>query len=150
MGNIEKQIQHGIIAAMKTKNQYRLSALRNAKAALTNESVKGKTFHELTDEEEIKVIQKLIKQQKESAEIYTAAGRPELAEKELQEVQYLDEFVPEQLSDDEILVAIADVINETGASGMKDMGKVMGIITKRLAGKAEGSTISKLVRNALS
>lgn len=126
-----------------------LAALRSIKAAIQNEKTNG-TYHELTDADIVGLIQKLIKQRKESIDIYSQAGRDELAEEEQKEMYVLTEYVPKQLTEEEIEEKVKSIIAETGASSMKDMGKVMGLATQRMKGLAEGKTISQIVKNLLS
>ena len=119
------------------------------KAAILLAKTDG-TGEEITEEKEIKILQKLIKQRKDSLEIYEKGGREELALKEKEEIEIIEKYLPEQLSDEALEAAIKAVIAETGASSMKDMGKVMGIASKKLAGKADGKTISAKVKALLS
>ena len=104
---------------------------------------------ELTEAEELKIIQKQVKQRKDSATVFTEQGRNDLAEPELAEAAVLEQFLPKALSEEEIAKVVAQVIDETGADGMKDMGKVMGIVSKQLAGQADGKTISAIVKAKL-
>lgn len=146
---LEEKIQNEIAAAMKAKNEVRLSALRSVKAAILNEKSNG-THHELTDADVVTIIQKLVKQRKEAADIYIEAGRAELAEKENSEREVLEEFVPKQLTEDEIKENVRSIIAETGAASMKDMGKVMGLATQRMKGVADGRVISAIVKGLLA
>lgn len=134
---------------MKNRQENALAALRSIKTAIQNEKTNG-TYHELTDADVVGLIQKLIKQRKESMDIYSQAGRNELADKEQQEMFVLMNYVPRQLTEEEVEVKIKEIITETGASSMKDMGKVMGLATQRMKGLAEGKTISQIVKNLLS
>ena len=147
---LEKQIQADIVSAMKAKETVRLAALRGIKAAIllakTSEGANG----EISDVEIVKIIGKLVKQRKESAGIYTQQGRPELAENELAEAAAMEVYLPKQLSEAEVEAELQKIIAETGASKMSDMGKVMGVATKRLAGQADGKLISTLVRKLLA
>lgn len=147
---LEKQIQADIMTAMKAHETVRLAALRGIKAAIllakTSEGGNG----EITDAEIVKIIQKLVKQRKESAEIYSGQNRPELAENELAEAAAMEVYLPKQLSESEVREILKGIIAETGASGPSDMGKVMGTATKRLAGQADGKMISTLVKALLS
>lgn len=147
---LEKQIQADIVSAMKAKETARLAALRGIKAAIllakTSEGANG----EISDAEIVKIIGKLVKQRKESAGIYTQQGRPELAENELAEAAAMEVYLPKQLSEAEVEAELQKIIAETGASKMSDMGKVMGVATKRLAGQADGKLISTLVRKLLA
>ncbi len=146
---LEEKIQNEIAAAMKAKNEVRLSALRSVKAAILNEKSNG-AHHELTDADVVTIIQKLVKQRKEAADIYVEAGRAELAEKENSEREVLEEFVPKQLTEDEIKENVRSIIAETGAASMKDMGKVMGLATQRMKGVADGRVISAIVKGLLA
>ena len=146
---MEEKIQNEITAAMKAKDEVRLAALRSIKAAILNEKANGK-HHELTDADIITLIQKLIKQRVEAEEIYRENGRTELADKERDERLVLEEFVPKQLTQEEIETNVKEIITETGASSMKDMGKVMGLATQRMKGLADGKVISSIVRSLLA
>lgn len=134
---------------MKNHQENALAALRSIKTAIQNEKTNG-TYHELTDADVVGLIQKLIKQRKESMDIYSQAGRDELADKEQKEMFVLMEYVPKQLTEEEVEEKVKSIIAETGASSMKDMGKVMGLATQRMKGLAEGKTISQIVKNLLS
>lgn len=146
---LEKQIQSDMVAAMKAKETVRLAALRGIKAAIllakTSEGANG----EITDADIVKIIGKLVKQRKESAEIYSQQGRPELAENELAEASAMEVYLPKQLSEAEVEAELRKIIAGTGASKMSDMGKVMGVATKKLAGQADGKLISTLVKKLL-
>ena len=146
---LEKQIQADMVSAMKAKETVRLAALRGIKAAIllakTSEGANG----EITDVDVVKIIGKLVKQRKESAEIYAGQGRPELAGNELAEAAAMEVYLPKQLSEAEVEAELQKIIAETGASKMSDMGKVMGVATKRLAGQADGKLISTLVKKLL-
>ena len=147
---LEKQIQADMASAMKAKEAVRLASLRAIKAAIllakTSEGASG----EVTDQDIVKLIQKLVKQRKESAEQYSAAGRPELAENELAEASFMEVYLPKQLSEAELEAELSKIIAEVGASKPSDMGKVMGVATKRLAGLADGSAISATVKRLLA
>lgn len=135
---------------MLSKNEARLRGLRAIKAAiLLAKSEKGASEN-LTEETEIKVLQKLAKQRRESGDIYQAQNREDLYKIEMEELEVIEEFLPRQLSREEIAVYIKEVIERTGAASVKDMGKVMGAANKELAGKADGKTISELVKQLLS
>lgn len=149
MTQLEERIQKDLVSAMKNRQENALAALRSIKTAIQNEKTNG-TYHELTDADVVGLIQKLIKQRKESMDIYLEAGRNELAEKERQEMVVLMEYVPKQLTIPEVEEKVKSIIAETGASSMKDMGKVMGLATQRMKGLAEGKTISQIVKNLLS
>jgi uncharacterized protein YqeY len=147
---LEKQIQTDMVAAMKAKETVRLASLRAIKAAILLAKTAEGGSGEVTDAEVVKIIQKLVKQRKESAQQYNDAGRPELAENELAEAAAMEIYLPKQLSETEVEARLAEIIAEVGASQPSDMGKVMGIATKRLAGLAEGRLISSLVKKMLA
>ena len=147
---LEKQIQADMVAAMKEKDAVRLASVRAIKAAiLLAKTAEGGTG-EVTDPEIVKIIQKLVKQRKESAQQYNDAGRPELAENELAEAAAMEVYLPKQLSEAEVEAELVKIIAEVGATQPSDMGKVMGVATKRLAGLAEGRLISTLVKKLLA
>ena len=147
---MEKQIQADMVAAMKAKETVRLASLRAIKAAIMLAKTAEGATGEIDDAAIVKIIQKLVKQRKESAQQYNDAGRPELAENELAEAACMEVYLPKQLSEAEVEAKLAEIIAEVGASQPSDMGKVMGVATKRLAGLAEGRTISALVKKLLS
>ena len=146
---MEKRIQADMVAAMKEKNAVRLASLRAIKAAILLAKTAEGGNGEVTDQDIIKIIQKLVKQRKESAQQYNDAGRPELAENELAEAAAMEVYLPKQLSESELREALAKIIEEVGASKPQDMGKVMGVATKRLAGLADGRAISTMVKTLL-
>ena len=135
--------------AMKEKDQTALRALRAVKSAILLAQTSGSS-QELSEEDEMKLLQKLVKQRKDSAAIYLEQDRKDLALPEIDEAEVISQFLPEALSDEEIEKVVVMTIDEVGAEGMKDMGKVMGIVNKELAGKADGKTISGIVRKKLS
>ena len=147
---LEKQIQADMASAMKAKEAVRLASLRAIKAAILLAKTSEGTSGEITDQDIVKLIQKLVKQRKESAEQYSAAGRPELAENELAEASFMEVYLPKQLSEAELEAELSKIIAEVGASKPSDMGKVMGVATKRLAGLADGRAISATVKRLLS
>jgi uncharacterized protein YqeY len=147
---MEKQIQADMVAAMKAKEAVRLASLRAIKAAITLAKTAEGANGEVDDTAIVKIIQKLVKQRKESAQQYTDAGRPELAENELAEAACMEVYLPKQLSEAEVEAKLAEIIAEVGASQPSDMGKVMGVATQRLAGLAEGRLISTLVKKLLT
>ena len=147
---LEKQIQADMVAAMKAKETVRLAALRGIKAAILLAKTSEGAGQEISDADIVKIIGKLVKQRKESSEIYTQQNRPELAANELAEAAAMEVYLPKQLSEAEVEAELRKVIAETGASGMADMGKVMGVATKRLAGQADGRLISTLVKKLLA
>ncbi len=137
------------MAAMKAKDQVRLNAVRSIKSAILLARTAEGASGELTDGDIVKLIQKLAKQRKEAAEQYVAAGRQELADNELAEAEVLAAYLPKQLTPEEVEAKLKEIIAEVGASAPSDMGKVMGVATKRLAGLADGKTISGIVRKLL-
>ena len=145
-----EKISDDLMQAMKDKQKDLLEALRAVKTAFTLERSSKGAGSILTSEEEIRIMQKLVKQRKESAAIYSEQGRQDLADKELFEAECIEKYLPEQMSEEQIAEYISGIIRETGASGLKDMGKVMGRATKELAGKADGKTISAIVKKQLS
>lgn len=147
---MEKQIQADMVAAMKAKETVRLASLRAIKAAIMLAKTAEGATGEVDDTAVVKIIQKLVKQRKESAQQYTDAGRPELAENELAEAACMEVYLPKQLSEAEVEAKLTEIIAEVGAAGPSDMGKVMGVATKRLAGLAEGRLISTLVKKLLT
>lgn len=147
---LEQQIQKDIMEAMKAKDSVRLNAVRSIKSGILLAKTSEGGSKELADQDIVKIIQKLSKQRKEAAEQYVAAGRQELADNELAEASVLDTYLPKQLSEAEVETRLRDIISEVGASAPSDMGKVMGIATKRLAGVAEGKMISSIVKKLLS
>jgi uncharacterized protein YqeY len=146
---LKATIESEIKQAMLAKNQPRLLALRAIKSAILLEETAG-TAHELTSDQEMKILMKAVKQRKESAETYVANGRQELAEKELSEVAVIEEFLPKMLSEAELTERLKDIIARVGATGPGDIGKVMGAATKELAGLAEGKAISATAKGLLS
>lgn len=135
--------------AMLAKEKEKLEALRSVKAAfMVAKTEKGNS--ELTEDKEITIVQKLVKQRLDTAEVYKENNRPELAEKEEKEAKFISVYLPKQLSEEEITAEVKAIIEQTGASTMKDMGKVMGMASKKLAGKADGKIISNIVKQILS
>ena len=149
MALLEK-IEGDLKQAMKNKEKDRMEALRSIKTALIIARSEKGANQQVSEENEIKILQKLLKQRKESAEVYDKQGRTELAEQERKEASYIQEYLPEQISDEELTNIINGIIEEVGAESMKDMGKVMGVATRQLAGKAEGKAISNKVKSLLS
>jgi len=142
---ISKDIQ----AAMLAKDKIRLEALRGAKKEFLEAKTAKGAEGDLSDETAVKILQKMVKQRKDSAAIYDEQNRPELAEKELAEVAVLENYLPKPLSPEELETALRDIIAQVGATSIKDMGKVMGFATQKLAGKTEGRLISEKVRQLL-
>lgn len=145
---LEEKIQMDLVSAMKMKQEHTTAALRSVKAAIQNEKVSG-SYHELTDADIIKLIEKLVKQRKESIEIYSSAGRHELADNEQQEMFVLMNYLPKMMSEDELKVAIDSIITEVGASSMKDMGGVMKALKEKYAGQYDGKTASEYIKEKL-
>lgn len=145
-----EQVSKDIVAAMKAKDKVRLEALRNIKKVFIEAKTAPGANDTLDDAVALKLLQKLAKQGKETANTYIAAGRQDLAEEELAQVRVIEEYLPQALSEEEIERIVRDIIAQTGATSMKDMGKVMGIASKQMAGKAEGGTISQIVKRLLA
>lgn len=145
-----EKINDDLKQAMKEKQKDKLEALRAVKTAFTLARSSKGAGSVLTEDEEIKLMQKLVKQRHESADIYKEQGRDELADNELREASFIEAYLPEQMSVEDIEAYLRKLIEETEASGMKDMGMVMGRATKELAGKADGKTVSGIVRKLLS
>lgn len=146
---IFEQISKDIMAAMKARDAVRLDALRNVKKYLLEEKSKASSNNEVTDEVAIKIMQKLAKQGKESAAMFVQSGRQELADNELAQVAVIEEYLPKQLSESELVEKLKEIISQVGASSPQDMGKVMGVATKQLAGLADGRAISAAVKSLL-
>ena len=136
--------------AMKAKNVLALEALRAIKSAVLLLKSEAGASEELTEDQEIKLLQKLVKQRRDSATIFREQNRVDLAEPEEAQAEIIAKFLPEQLSEEEVKSLIEAIISQTGATSIKDMGKVMGMASKQLAGKADGKTISTLVKQLLS
>ena len=147
--SLEQQISKGIMEAMKAKEPVRLQTLRNIKKYIIEAKTAGTEIAELPDADVVKIIAKLAKQGSDSAEIYRQQNRADLAEEELAQVAVMQEFLPRQLSPEELTEAVRAVIAEVGATSVKEMGKVMGVASKRLAGRADGKDISAKVRELL-
>lgn len=151
MGKLELQIQSDIKAAMIAKDKVALAATRAIKAAiLLAKTAEGAVKEELEDEEVIKIISKLVKQRNESAAIYQQQSRDDLAENELMEASAMQKYLPKALSEEEVEAVVKEVITQVGAASMADMGKVMGLATKKMAGQADGRLISSIVKRLLS
>ena len=146
---LEQQIQNDIAAAMKARDQVRLDALRAVKSAILIAKTAGAGI-ELTDADIVKIMQKQVKQRRESAEMYTSAARPELAEAELAQAAAIEEYLPKQLSAEELEAQLRAIVAELGVDSPAGMGKVMGTATKRLAGLADGRAISEMVKKILA
>lgn len=146
---LEKRINEDLKTAMKAKDQAALRGIRAIKSAILLVKTDG-SGQELNEEREIKLLQKLVKQRRDSLEIYEKQDREDLAQIEREEIEVIERYLPKQLNEDELLPMLRQIIEQTGASSPKDMGKVMGLATKQLAGKADGKTISGLVRKLLA
>lgn len=147
--SLETQLMQDLKTAMKAKDKVALRSIRAVKAALILQKTDG-TGEEMTEEKEIKLLQKMVKQRKDSLDIYVKQGREDLAETEREEIVVIEKYLPAQMSEADLEQVIADLMEKTGASSMKDMGKLMGMASKQLAGKADGKTISVMVKKLLS
>ncbi len=147
---LEKKISTGIMEAMKAKDDVKRDTLRNVKKMIIEAKTAGPNIDELPDAEVLKIITKLAKQGTDSAEIFKQQGRNDLYEYEMAQVEVLKSYLPKQLNDAELTEAVKSIISSTGATSMKDMGRVMGIASKQLAGQAEGKAISAKVKELLS
>lgn len=148
--NLFDQVSEDIKKAMLAREKVRLEALRGAKKEFLEAKTAKGANGELSDDAATKILVKMVKQRKESARIYTENNRPELAQNKLDEAAVLEEYLPKQLSTEELEKEISAIIAETGATGPKEMGKVMGVASKRLAGRAEGRVISETVKTLLA
>ena len=148
--SLQKQIMEELKKAMKSKDAVALQALRAVKSAFLLAKTETGAGDDLTEDQEMKIIQKQVKQRKDSAAIFIDQGRQDLADPELAEIAVLEKFLPEALSEEAIEKVVLEIIAKTGAEGMKDMGKVMGMVSKQLAGQADGKTISGIVRKNLA
>lgn len=146
--SLQNDIMSAMKTAMKDKDQMALAALRAVKSELLLAQTSGSS-ETISEEQEIKILSKLVKQRKDSAAIFTEQNRNDLAEPELAQAKVISQFLPAQLSEAEIEKVVADTIQKVGAEGMKDMGKVMGMVNKQLAGQADGKTISTIVKAKL-
>jgi len=147
--SLEKIIMEAIKTAMKEKNQQALAALRAVKSELILLKTSG-SLSELNETDENKILQKLVKQRKDSASIFSEQNREDLAIPELEQAEIISRFLPKQMSENEVEIVVTEIISKTGANSMKDMGKVMGLTNSQLAGKAYGKTISGIVKKLLS
>lgn len=147
--SLEKRVMDKLKEAMRTKDTVALQALRAVKSSFLLAKTESGAQEGLTEDQEIKIIQKQVKQRKDSAAVFLKQGREDLANPELDEISVLKQFLPEALSEKAIETFVTATIEKISASGMKDMGKVMGIVSKELAGRADGKTISGLVKKHL-
>lgn len=148
--SLQDKIMAEMKEAMRAKDTNKLEALRAVKSAILLARTDASGKDGLSEDEELKLLQKLVKQRKESAAIYKEQGREDLAQPELDQAAVIEKFLPEQLSEQEIEAEVEKIIAQTGASGMQDMGKVMGAASNELAGRADGKTISMVVKRKLS
>ncbi|MGV3529945.1 MAG: GatB/YqeY domain-containing protein [Flavisolibacter sp.] len=147
---LEQKIMAEMKEAMKTKNEAALRSLRAIKSEIIKAKTEPGAGGELAPEKEIPMLQKIVKQRKDSLQIYEEQNREDLAQKEREEIAVIERFLPQQMSEEELRAALQEIIAETGASSPADMGKVMGAATKKLAGRADGKTISTLVKQMLA
>ncbi len=148
--SLQQQVMDAMKIAMKGKDTQALEALRAVKSALLIAQTATGSKEEISEDEELKILQKQVKQRKDSAAIYSEQGRADLAEPELIQAAVIEQFLPQQLSEEEVAKVVDAIIAETGAASMKDMGKVMGMANGKLAGKADGKTISTIIKARLS
>jgi uncharacterized protein YqeY len=147
--SLEKQVMEQMKTAMRAKDATSLEALRAVKSAILLAKTEN-SQQDLSEEQELKIVQKLVKQRKDSAQLYREQDRLDLADPEEQQAEVIAQFLPAQMSEQEIEAKVEEIIAKTGADGMKDMGKVMGVASKELAGKADGKTISMVVKKKLN
>ena len=145
-----EQISADIVSAMKAKDKVRLMALRNVKKYFIESKTAPGANDELSDEDAMKILAKLAKQGKDTASVYESQNRADLAEEEMKQVRIIEEYLPKPLSAEELRTALSTIIQEVGATSAKDMGRVMGLACKQLAGKAEGRVISAMVKELLA
>ena len=147
--SLQKEVMEQMKAAMKSKDKVALESLRALKSEFLLANTSGGNT-ELSKADELKIVQKLVKQRKDSAAIFVEQDRDDLADPELAQAKILEQFLPQQLSEEELKKVIGEIVSQTGASSMRDMGKVMGIASKQLGGKADGKAISMVVKEMLS
>jgi uncharacterized protein len=150
MPELKNRLQADLTKALRERDELKLATLRMALAAVTNEEVAGEAARELSDDEVVRVLTREAKRRREAAEAFASGGRPELAEREQAEGRVLDEYLPAQLSDDELRALVANAIDETGAEGPRGLGAVMKVVTPRVAGRAEGGRVAAEVRRQLA
>jgi len=148
--NLEQNIMAQMKDAMKAKNEAQLRSLRAIKAEIIKAKTEPGAGGEISADTEVKMLQKMVKQRKDALEIYQQQSRPDLAQKEQEEISVIEQFLPAQMSEADLKAEVQQIINETGASSPADMGKVMGVATKKLAGRAEGKAISATVKELLA
>ena len=148
--NLEQKIMVEMKDAMKSKNEAALRGLRAIKAEIIKAKTEPGAGGEISEDKELAMLQKMMKQRKDSLEIYQQQGRADLAQKEQEEIAIIEKFLPQQLSSDELKAELKQIISETGAASPADIGKVMGVASKKLAGRADGKTISAAVKELLA
>lgn len=148
--SLQAKIMESMKDAMRAKDTVTLEALRAIKSGLLLAQTESGAKEEISEEEEIKLLQKLVKQRKDSAAIYIQQGRQDLADPEIEQAAVIEKFLPAQLSEEEVETVVRRIVSENGFSGMADMGKVMGMANKELAGTADGKTISTVVKKVLA
>jgi uncharacterized protein len=148
--SLEQKVMADLKTAMLAKDEKSLRSLRAVKAAIINLKTSEGFSGEIKEDDEIKLLQKLVKQRKESLDIYEKQSRSDLAEKEREEIEIIEKFLPKQLSEEELKQVISSIIGSTGATSQADMGKVMGMANKQLGGKADGKTIAAIVKEILA
>ena len=148
--SLQDKVMEKLKEAMRAKDAVALESLRAIKSGILLAQTESGAKQDLTEDEELKLLQKLVKQRKDSASLYQEQNRIDLAEPELAQVAIIEQFLPEQMGDEELKKIVASIISKTGASFMKDMGQVMGMASKELAGKADGKAISNIVKDLLS
>ncbi len=147
--SLQQKVMEDMKAAMRAKDAVALEALRAIKSAILLAQTESSS-KDLSEKDELKILQKLVKQRRDSAQIFTEQNRADLAEPELNQAKIIEKFLPEQLSEEEITAIVKQVISATGAASMSDMGKVMGAANAKIAGRADGKTISTIVKRELS
>lgn len=147
--SLQQKVMEDMKAAMRAKDAVALEALRAIKSAILLAQTESSS-KDLSEKDELKILQKLVKQRRDSAQIFTEQNRADLAEPELNQAKIIEKFLPEQLSEEEITTIVKQVISDTGAASMSDMGKVMGAANAKIAGRADGKTISTIVKRELS
>ncbi|MGV8828057.1 MAG: GatB/YqeY domain-containing protein [Breznakibacter sp.] len=148
--NFLEQLSEDIKTAMKARESLKLDALRGIKKELLEAKTAKGAGDEIAETEIVRILQKMVKQRRDSADIFTSQGRPELAEKELAEAQVIAVYLPTAMTPAELEAAVREIIAKTGATSIKDLGKVMGVASKELAGKAEGKDVSEMVKKLLN
>lgn len=148
--SLEKEIMEQLKTAMKAKDQVALASLRAIKTAILKAKTEVGAANELSEEDELKLLQREVKQRKEAAEQFVAQGAQDMADEELAQAKIIEQFLPKQMSEEEVTTVLKQIITQVGAESSRDMGKVMGVATKQLAGKADGKMISQITKSLLS